>query len=102
MVNYDRNPLNPILMIGNGLEAQSGQELLQYVVYGSSRALGFCEIGTMKIWFTKEFLKASAVLLVVFAAGAGTGYVGGRTNTRNTSSSTNTSPAATPQNPCRA
>ena len=35
-VNYDRNPLNPILMIGNGLEAQTGQELLQYVVYGSS------------------------------------------------------------------
>lgn len=32
----------------------------------------------MKIWFTREFLKASAVLLVVFAAGAGTGYVGGR------------------------
>ena len=31
----------------------------------------------MKIWFTKEFLKASAVLLIVFAAGAGTGYVGG-------------------------
>ena len=36
VVNYDRNPLNPILMIGNGLEAQTGQELLQYVVYGSS------------------------------------------------------------------
>ena len=34
-VNYDRNPLNPILMIGNGLEAQTGQELLQYVAYGS-------------------------------------------------------------------
>ncbi len=32
----------------------------------------------MKTWFTKEFMKASAVLLVVFAAGAGTGYVGGR------------------------
>lgn len=31
----------------------------------------------MKNWFTKEFMKASAVLLVVFAAGAGTGYVGG-------------------------
>lgn len=31
----------------------------------------------MKTWFTKEFMKASAVLLVVFAAGAGTGYVGG-------------------------
>ncbi len=34
-VNYDRNPLNPILMIGSGLEAQTGQELLQYVAYGS-------------------------------------------------------------------
>ncbi len=32
----------------------------------------------MKIWFTREFLKASAVLLVVFTAGAGTGYIGGR------------------------
>ena len=32
----------------------------------------------MKTWFTKEFIKASAVLLVVFVAGAGTGYVGGR------------------------
>ena len=31
----------------------------------------------MKTWFTKEFIKASAVLLIVFAAGAGTGYVGG-------------------------
>ena len=31
----------------------------------------------MKTWFTKEFMKASAVLLVVFVAGAGTGYVGG-------------------------
>ena len=31
----DRNPLNPIMMIGNGLEAQTGQELLQYVAYGS-------------------------------------------------------------------
>ncbi|MYA95714.1 MAG: hypothetical protein F4X91_04815 [Nitrospinae bacterium] len=31
----------------------------------------------MKNWFTKEFMKASAVLLIVFAAGAGTGYVGG-------------------------
>ena len=31
----------------------------------------------MKTWFTKEFMKASAVLLVVFLAGAGTGYVGG-------------------------
>ena len=31
----------------------------------------------MKNWFTKEFLKASAVLLIVFLAGAGTGYVGG-------------------------
>ena len=31
----------------------------------------------MKTWFTKEFMKASAVLLIVFAAGAGTGYVGG-------------------------
>ena len=31
----------------------------------------------MKTWFTKEFMKASAVLLVVFAAGAGAGYVGG-------------------------
>ena len=36
VVNYDRNPLNPLVMIGNGLEAQTGQELLQYVVYGSS------------------------------------------------------------------
>ena len=35
VVNYDRNPLNPIMMIGNGLEAQTGQELLQYVAYGS-------------------------------------------------------------------
>ena len=34
-INYDRNPLNPILMIGNGLEAQTGRELLQYVAYGS-------------------------------------------------------------------
>ena len=32
----------------------------------------------MKTWFTKEFMKASAVLLIVFAAGAGTGYVSGR------------------------
>ena len=32
----------------------------------------------MKTWFTKEFMKASAVLLIVFLAGAGTGYVGGR------------------------
>ena len=32
----------------------------------------------MKTWFTKEFMKASAVLLIVFAAGAGTGYVGGQ------------------------
>ncbi len=32
----------------------------------------------MKTWFTKEFLKASAVLLIVFVAGAGTGYIGGR------------------------
>ncbi len=31
----------------------------------------------MKTWFTKEFLKASAVLLIVFLAGAGAGYVGG-------------------------
>ena len=31
----------------------------------------------MKTWFTKEFMKALAVLLIVFAAGAGTGYVGG-------------------------
>ena len=31
----------------------------------------------MKTWFTKEFLKASAVLLIVFMAGAGAGYVGG-------------------------
>ncbi len=31
----------------------------------------------MKNWFTKEFMKASAVLLIVFLAGAGTGYVGG-------------------------
>ena len=31
----------------------------------------------MKNWFTKEFLKASAMLLIVFLAGAGTGYVGG-------------------------
>ena len=31
----------------------------------------------MKTWFTKEFMKASAVLLIVFVAGAGTGYVGG-------------------------
>ena len=31
----------------------------------------------MKTWFTKEFMKASAVLLIVFLAGAGTGYVGG-------------------------
>ncbi len=35
VVNYDRNPLNPIMMIGNGLEAQTGQELLQYIAYGS-------------------------------------------------------------------
>ncbi len=32
----------------------------------------------MKTWFTKEFMKATAALLVVFAAGAGTGYLGGR------------------------
>ncbi len=32
----------------------------------------------MKNWFTKDFMKASAVLLIVFLAGAGTGYVGGR------------------------
>ncbi len=32
----------------------------------------------MKIRFTKEFMKASAVLLFVFVAGAGTGYVSGR------------------------
>ncbi len=31
----------------------------------------------MKNWFTKEFMKASAVLLIVFLAGAGIGYVGG-------------------------
>ena len=31
----------------------------------------------MKTWFTKEFMKASAVLLIVFVAGAGIGYVGG-------------------------
>ena len=31
----------------------------------------------MKNWFTKEFMKASAVLLIVFLAGAGVGYVGG-------------------------
>lgn len=31
----------------------------------------------MRNWFTKEFMKASAVLLIVFLAGAGTGYVGG-------------------------
>ena len=31
----DRNPLNPIMMIGSELEAQTGQELLQYVAYGS-------------------------------------------------------------------
>ena len=31
----------------------------------------------MKTWFTKEFLKAAAVLLIVFLAGAGAGYVGG-------------------------
>ena len=31
----------------------------------------------MKTWFTKDFMKASAVLLVVFLAGAGAGYVGG-------------------------
>ena len=31
----------------------------------------------MKNWFTKEFMKASAVLLIVFLAGAGAGYVGG-------------------------
>ncbi|MCE2453357.1 MAG: hypothetical protein J4F48_11125 [Nitrospinae bacterium] len=31
----------------------------------------------MKTWFTKEFMKASAVLLIVFLAGAGVGYVGG-------------------------
>lgn len=31
----------------------------------------------MKTWFTKEFLKASAVLLIVFLAGVGAGYVGG-------------------------
>ncbi len=35
VVNLDRNPLNPIVMIGNGLEAQTGQDLLQYVAYGS-------------------------------------------------------------------
>ncbi len=34
----------------------------------------------MKTWFTKEFMKASAVLFIVFAAGAGTGYIGGRKN----------------------
>ena len=32
----------------------------------------------MKIWFTKEFMKAAAALLVVFLAGAGVGYMGGR------------------------
>ncbi len=32
----------------------------------------------MRNWFTKEFIKVSAVLLIVFLAGAGTGYVGGR------------------------
>lgn len=32
----------------------------------------------MKTWFTKEFMKASAVLLVVLVAGAGIGYLGGR------------------------
>ncbi len=32
----DRNPLNPIVMIGGELEAQRGEDLLQYVAYGST------------------------------------------------------------------
>ncbi len=36
-VNLDRNPLNPtIVMVGSALEAQSGQDLLRYVAYGST------------------------------------------------------------------
>ena len=31
----DRNPLNPIVMIGGELEAQRGEDLLQFVAYGS-------------------------------------------------------------------
>ena len=31
----DRNPLNPIMMIGSELEAQTGEDLLQFVAYGS-------------------------------------------------------------------
>ena len=31
----DRNPLNPIVMIGDELEAQKGEDLLQFVAYGS-------------------------------------------------------------------
>ena len=31
----DRNPLNPIVMIGGELEAQRGEDLLQFVAYGT-------------------------------------------------------------------
>ena len=31
----DRNPLNPIPMIGDELEAKKGEDLLQFVAYGS-------------------------------------------------------------------
>lgn len=31
----DRNPLNPTMMIGDELEAQKGEDLLQFVAYGS-------------------------------------------------------------------
>lgn len=31
----DRNPLNPTMMIGDELEAQRGEDLLQFVAYGS-------------------------------------------------------------------
>ncbi len=34
MVSFE-NPMNPIHAIGNGLETQTGQELLQYIAYDS-------------------------------------------------------------------
>ncbi len=40
MVSLERNPLNPIMMIGNGLEAETGQDLLQYAIYDSPAHLG--------------------------------------------------------------
>ena len=33
VVSYDRNPLNPTMLISNALEAQTGMELLQYAVH---------------------------------------------------------------------